>query len=91
MGDTTIPPICLKQTDLKELYSVQTPLFAASYYPNRHLNENFLGYEIFLDVIKDAANCGREKFDTDIELDHYYMALCYLSYAGIEDKKTLMI
>lgn len=29
---TTPPPMCLKQTDLKELYSVQSPLYAAAYY-----------------------------------------------------------
>lgn len=28
----TPPPICLKQMDLKELYSVQTPIYAVSYY-----------------------------------------------------------
>lgn len=28
----TSPPTCLKQSDLKELYSVQTPLYAVSYY-----------------------------------------------------------
>lgn len=28
----TPPPVCLKQTDLKELYSVQTPIYAVSYY-----------------------------------------------------------
>ncbi|SKA91223.1 Arginine utilization protein RocB [Caloramator quimbayensis] len=33
IGDDTVPPpTCLKQMDLKELYSVQTPLYAASYY-----------------------------------------------------------
>jgi len=29
---TTPPPVSLKQTDLKKLYSVSTPLFAVSYY-----------------------------------------------------------
>lgn len=31
-GVTTPPPTCLKLGDLKELYSVQIPIFAASYY-----------------------------------------------------------
>lgn len=31
-NDVTPPPTCLKQTDLKDLYSVQTPLYAAAYY-----------------------------------------------------------
>ncbi|MBV1821731.1 M20/M25/M40 family metallo-hydrolase, partial [Bacteroidales bacterium MSK.15.36] len=37
-GNITPPPTCLKQTDLKELYSVQTPLMAASYYNVLTLN-----------------------------------------------------
>lgn len=32
MNVTTAPPICLKLTDLKDLYSVQTPIYAISYY-----------------------------------------------------------
>lgn len=31
-GELTPPPVCLKTQDLKELYSVSTPLFAASYF-----------------------------------------------------------
>ncbi|WP_251861927.1 M20/M25/M40 family metallo-hydrolase [Clostridium sp. Marseille-Q2269] len=31
-GDTTPPPVCLKQADLKELYSVQNPIYTYSYY-----------------------------------------------------------
>ncbi len=31
-GAVTPPPICLKQMDLKTLYSVQTPIYAVSYY-----------------------------------------------------------
>ncbi len=30
--DITPPPVCLKQSDLKELYSVQNPVYAYSYY-----------------------------------------------------------
>lgn len=30
--NTSPPPVCLKQTDLKGLYSVQTPLYSAAYY-----------------------------------------------------------
>jgi arginine utilization protein RocB len=37
-GNVTPPPICLKQMDLKELYSVQTPLLAAAYYNILTLN-----------------------------------------------------
>lgn len=38
--DIVPPPTCLKQMDLKELYSVQTPLYAASYYNLMTLNLN---------------------------------------------------
>lgn len=31
-GAVTPPPVCLKQMDLKTLYSVQTPIYAVSYY-----------------------------------------------------------
>jgi len=31
-GETTPPPVCLKQQDLKNGYSVSTPLYAAAYY-----------------------------------------------------------
>ncbi|MCX7884481.1 MAG: M20/M25/M40 family metallo-hydrolase [Caloramator sp.] len=36
--DIVPPPTCLKQMDLKKLYSVQTPLYAASYYNLMTLN-----------------------------------------------------
>ena len=29
---SVLPPMCLKQADLKDIYSVQTPLYAAAYY-----------------------------------------------------------
>lgn len=32
MNVTTAPPMCLKLNDLKDLYSVQTPIYATSYY-----------------------------------------------------------
>lgn len=38
--DIVPPPTCLKQMDLKDLYSVQTPLYAASYYNLMTLNLN---------------------------------------------------
>jgi arginine utilization protein RocB len=38
-GDSSaLPPMCLKQTDLKDIYSVQTPLYAAAYYNILTLN-----------------------------------------------------
>lgn len=37
-GDVSTPPTCLKQIDLKDMYSVSTPLYAASYYNLQTLN-----------------------------------------------------
>ena len=31
-GESTPPPVCLKNQDLKTTYSVSTPMYAASYY-----------------------------------------------------------
>lgn len=38
LGEVSPPPVCLKQTDLKEIYSVQLPLYAVSYYNLLTLN-----------------------------------------------------
>jgi arginine utilization protein RocB len=51
-GVTTPPPVCLKQMDLKELYSVQTPIYAASYYNLITLN---LSPESLIKGLKDLA------------------------------------
>ena len=37
-GELTDPPTCLKQGDLRELYDVTTPLYAAAYYNIQTLN-----------------------------------------------------
>ncbi|MCI1945205.1 M20/M25/M40 family metallo-hydrolase [Clostridium luticellarii] len=51
-GEITPPPMCLKQMDLKELYSVQSPLYAAAYYNVLTLK---MGYEEFIESMKDLA------------------------------------
>lgn len=66
----TPPPMCLKQMDLKELYSVQSPLYAASYYnlltlsmSEEKLMSNLkdLALKAFNNVLEDIKN-KREKF-----------------------------
>lgn len=52
-GTVTPPPMCLKQTDLKKLYSVQSPLYAASYYNVMTLKA---GYEKLIEDLKNLAN-----------------------------------
>ncbi|MHC6180223.1 M20/M25/M40 family metallo-hydrolase [Clostridium sp. JNZ X4-2] len=49
----TPPPMCLKQMDLKDLYSVQSPLYAAAYYNVLTLK---MGYEKFIGDLKSLAN-----------------------------------
>jgi arginine utilization protein RocB len=59
---STPPPSCLKQTDLKELYSVQTPIFAASYFNLITLN---LNPEELMDKLISLSN---KAFDNAIEV-----------------------
>ncbi|QIB69077.1 M20/M25/M40 family metallo-hydrolase [Aminipila butyrica] len=68
-GEFTVPPTCLKQTDLKELYNVTTPLYAASYYSMETLNVKTedlmrklreLALEAFEKVLSDySARCKK--------------------------------
>lgn len=63
--------------------------FAPPYYPNKHLMEEKPDDLILLKIVDDILKYAKESFNTDIEKDHYYMALCDLSYTGITDKKGL--
>ncbi|MFA6074376.1 MAG: M20/M25/M40 family metallo-hydrolase [Negativicutes bacterium] len=61
-AEMTLPPICLKFKDLKELYSVQTPIAAAMYYNLQTFNTTpETAIEKFRVVAKDAldAACTR--------------------------------
>jgi arginine utilization protein RocB len=51
-GVVTPPPICLKLTDLKDIYSEQTPIYAAAYYNLVTLN---LNSDIHIAKLKDMA------------------------------------
>ena len=55
IGTITPPPMCLKQIDLKELYSVQSPLYAASYYNLLTLNMSENELMIQLKELADKA------------------------------------
>lgn len=44
---------------------------------------------VLLKVIDNILEYAKDKFNTNIEKDHYYMALCDLSYTGITNKKGL--
>lgn len=56
------PPICLKLTDLKDLYSAQTSLYAASYYNITALD---LSYD---DLMSKLKNLCTEAFNNSIDL-----------------------
>lgn len=61
-AEMTLPPICLKFKDLKELYSVQTPIAAAMYYNLQTFNSTpESALEKFRAVAKEAlqAACDR--------------------------------
>ncbi|GAA0724553.1 M20 family metallopeptidase [Clostridium malenominatum] len=83
----TIAINIMKETYLQ--YSNKGPCiiigFAPPYYPNKHLNLSRKEDEILLKIIGDGIKFSREEFGTDIELDHYYMGLCDMSYTGVED------
>lgn len=63
--------------------------FAPPYYPDKHLMENKTDDMVLLKVIDNILEYAKDKFNTNIEKDHYYMALCDLSYTGITNKKGL--
>ncbi|MGE5632023.1 MAG: M20/M25/M40 family metallo-hydrolase [Caulobacteraceae bacterium] len=63
-GAVTPPPICLRQVDLKGLYSVQTPLYTASYYNIITLNRSSV--EI-LDMLKELCKQAADNVTSLIE------------------------
>lgn len=81
----------MKETYLN--YSDKSPAiiigFAPPYYPDKHLIEDKADDMVLLKVIDNILEYAKDKFNTNIEKDHYYMALCDLSYTGITNKKGL--
>ncbi|WP_096635745.1 M20/M25/M40 family metallo-hydrolase [Clostridium cochlearium] len=87
----TIAINIMKETYLN--YSDKSPAiiigFAPPYYPDKHLIEDKADDMVLLKVIDNILEYAKDKFNTNIEKDHYYMALCDLSYTGITNKKGL--
>lgn len=69
LGEVSPPPLCLKQMDLKELYSVQIPLYSVSYY-------NLLTLNLEIDKLIDKLNnlCVKA-FEETLELINKNRAL----------------
>lgn len=74
MGEVTLPPISLKQSDFKEGYTVQTAIAAQSYY-------NFFTYSMTpSDVIIKMKEKAIESFDNVIDyVNESYKKYCNLS------------
>ncbi len=70
-GEVTIPPISLKQSDFKDIYTVQTAISAYSYY-------NFFVHRMSPeDVMNKVKEKAVEAFDNVIEyLNHSYKRFC---------------
>ncbi|MGE5678968.1 MAG: M20/M25/M40 family metallo-hydrolase [Pseudomonadota bacterium] len=95
-GAITPPPICLKQMDMKTLYSVQTPLAAASYYnlvtlgmPIAELTEKLMAIcnEAFINVIKRIDEKYLQygsRFGT--ELDRLQVSPCVIMYSELAER-----
>ncbi len=87
---TTPLPMCLKQTDLKELYSVQSPLYAAAYYnvltlstsEKKLINDlKKLALKAFNNVLCDFED-KRQKFSKicDEKFQYIHVEPCVMTY-----------
>ncbi|MHC1720167.1 MAG: M20/M25/M40 family metallo-hydrolase [Clostridiaceae bacterium] len=87
---TTPPPVSLKQTDLKKLYSVSTPMFAVSYYNLLTLTRTVeqlsnelkdLAREAFVSVLIDVEDKRQRFSEMSSEQFHYAeVESCVMSY-----------
>lgn len=79
--DITLPPSCLKQEDLKDLYSVQTPLYSYAYYNLLTLK---MKPEEIMEKLKLIAN---NAFENTIKIfkDNYEKYSDKISKESIED------
>ena len=70
-GKTSVPPICLKQSDDKDLYTVQTALSAMSYF-------NYMLYKSSPNqVMNKCLSLGKTSFDETINLlNQRYKTYC---------------
>lgn len=63
--------------------------FAPPYYPDKHLQENNEEDMKLLKTMESVKEYAKNNFQTEIQLDHYYMGLCDLSYSGVEKRDSL--
>lgn len=76
------PPACLKFTDLKELYSVTTPLYAASYY-------NLITFNTTIDVLMEKLKrLSEEAFRNALNIVKKNKST-YEKYTGINVKHDI--
>lgn len=73
-GEVTLPPVSLKQTDLKKYYDVQTPQTAYAYY-------NFFVHSLSpKDVLDQLQEVAEEAFESAIQVfEQRYQQHCQLS------------
>lgn len=87
-NDAGMPPVCLKQTDLKELYSVQSPLYAASYYNVITLNTDS---NALLNKLKDLSKKAFENAINEInKRNEVYSVLTGKKPLSLELKPCVM-
>lgn len=92
----TPPPVCLKQSDTKELYSVQSPLYAYSYYNVLTLDFN---HDIFMTKLKeqcyiafnnalDVVNMQKKQYQeiSNEEAEDLNIRPCVATYEEIYEK-----
>jgi arginine utilization protein RocB len=92
-GQTTPPPVVLKQTDLKRLYSVQTSAYAVSYYNMMTLTKTItqltedlenLAMEAFVKVLIDIEEKRYTYGELSGEEVHYTdIEPCVMTYHGL--------
>lgn len=84
----TPPPMCLKQMDLKELYSVQSPLYAAAYYNILTLS---MSEEKLIEDLKALANKAFENVLRDMkEKRERFMSKCSEEVQVIQVEPSVM-
>lgn len=93
---TTPPPICLKQSDLKDIYSVQSPLYAASYYNLITLNSKpeelveklkEVAAEAFENAINQVENIRKElEKKSNTKIPSYKIEPCVLTFDELFSK-----
>jgi arginine utilization protein RocB len=96
-SQTTPPPVVLKQTDLKKLYSVQTPAYAVSYYNMMTLTKTItqltedlaiLAMETFVKVLMDTEEKRYIYGEMSGEVHYTDIEPCVMTYHKLLSKVT---